>query len=62
MTIDEFKRINNLNSDEDMRLFFLNNLHNNCGIVALTCCPRCHEILDNLDIEVTHNCHEEIEN
>ncbi len=56
MKVKEFMKINNLRTDEDLRLYFLDNLKNNKLPVAMYSCPKCEEILnDAADIE-THIC------
>lgn len=49
MKLSEYKKLNNIVTEEDFRKHFADNMRNNKLPVALYSCPKCDEILgDNL--------------
>lgn len=56
MKIDEFMKLNNLKTNEDLRLYFRSNLLNGAGVCAAYLCPQCGEMLGDASEIVTHKC------
>ncbi len=54
MKLDEWKKINGLKSDEDIRLFLRNNMLSGGLPVAIASCLICNEIVE--DYSLPHNC------
>ena len=56
MKVKEFMKMYNLKTEEELRLYFLDNLRSGKVPVAMYSCPKCEEILgDASDMEV-HIC------